>query len=56
MRLPERGEDTDFALGSDATAAAMRGYGLLKAVTGREGLAQLRRAVWPAQRSAGHRG
>lgn len=42
-RLLERGEDTDFALGSDAMAAAMRGYSLLKAVSGREGLDQLRR-------------
>ena len=42
-RLLERGNDTDFALGSDAMAVAMRGYSLLKAVSGREGLDQLRR-------------
>ena len=42
-RLLERGNATDFALGSDAMAAAMRGYALLKAVSGREGLDQLRR-------------
>jgi hypothetical protein len=44
-RLMERGEDTDFALGSDAMAAAMRGYSLLKAVSGKEGLDQLRREL-----------
>ena len=32
-----------FALGSDAMAGAMRGYGLLKSVSGCEGLDQLRR-------------
>jgi hypothetical protein len=42
-RLLERGNDTDFALGSDAMAAATRGYSLLKSVSGREGLDQLRR-------------
>ena len=44
-RLMERGDDTDFALGSDAMAAAMRGYSLLKAVSGKEGLDQLRREL-----------
>lgn len=44
-RLLERGNDTDFALGSDAMAVAMRGYGLLKSVSGREGLDQLRREL-----------
>lgn len=41
-RLLERGNDTDFALGSDAMTAALRGYGLLKSVSGREGLDQLK--------------
>jgi hypothetical protein len=44
-RLLERGKDTDFALGSDAMDAAMRGYRLLKNVSGREGLDQLRREL-----------
>jgi hypothetical protein len=44
-RLVERGDDTDFALGSDAMVAAMRGYKLLKSVSGKEGLDQLRREL-----------
>ncbi len=44
-RLLERGNDTEFALGSDAMAAAMRGYGLLKSVSGREGLDGLRKGL-----------
>ncbi|MFO1494194.1 MAG: hypothetical protein U1F26_05990 [Lysobacterales bacterium] len=44
-RLLERGNDTDFALGSDAMAVALRGYSLLKSVSGREGLDQLKRGL-----------
>lgn len=44
-RLLERGKDTDFALGSNAMAAALRGYTLLKAVSGREGLDQLKSRI-----------
>ena len=44
MRVPPRIPPyAGFALGSDAMAAAMRGYGLLKSVSGCEGLDQLRR-------------
>lgn len=42
-RLLERGNDTDFALGSDAMAVALRGYSLVKTGNDREGLAQLRK-------------
>ncbi|MBK9657364.1 MAG: hypothetical protein IPO66_18730 [Rhodanobacteraceae bacterium] len=42
-RLLQRGNDTDFALGSDAMAVATRGYSLVKMVSDREGLTEIHR-------------
>ena len=42
-RLLQRGNDTDFALGSDAMAVATRGYSLVKMVSDREGLSEIHR-------------
>ena len=39
------GNDTDFALGSDAMAVAVQGYGLLKQVGRSEGLEPMRKAL-----------
>ncbi|MBK8066245.1 MAG: hypothetical protein IPK27_01060 [Rhodanobacteraceae bacterium] len=44
-RLLERGDDTDFALGSDAMSTAMHGYTLLKAIGGRDGLESVKREL-----------
>lgn len=44
-RLLARGNDTDFALGSDAMAVAVQGYGLLKLVGRSEGLEPMRKAL-----------
>jgi hypothetical protein len=44
-RLLERGFDTEFGLGSDAMAVAMRGYGLLKLVGASEGLEPIRKEL-----------
>ena len=44
-RLLERGNDTDFGLGSDAMTVAVQGYGLLKLVGRSEGLDALRKEL-----------
>lgn len=44
-RLLSRAQDTEFALGCDAMSVAMRGYSLLKGVSDREGLKELRRGL-----------
>jgi hypothetical protein len=44
-RLLERGNDTDFALGSDAMAVAVQGYALLKVVGRSEGLESMRKTL-----------
>ncbi len=44
-RLLERGNDTDFGLGSDAMTVAVKGYGLLKLVGRSEGLEVLRKEL-----------
>ena len=44
-RLLERGNDTDFGLGSDAMTVAVQGYGLPKLVGRSEGLDALRKEL-----------
>ena len=44
-RLLERGQDTEFALGSDAMSVAVQGYGLLKLVGRSEGLDAMRKTL-----------
>lgn len=44
-RLLERARDTEMALGSDAMAAALEGYGVLKAMSKGEGVRALRKML-----------
>ena len=45
QRLSQRSADTELALGSDVMAAALQGYGVLKAVGRSQGLETLRREL-----------